>query len=161
MTVDLVILRRRALFLNSGNHGRLRHFNGGHFGLIGNQPAQEWNQHHQGDADRETTRAELGEKFRVPGIGRGRCGASRFGDHAREISREERREPGHEHPTAHHDSLVLSRREFANHRVSDGRDEQLTNALEHVAREQPHERALAIDAGQLDPYRENEKGDRH
>ena len=42
-----------------------------------------------------------------------------------------------------------------------GRDEQLTDALQHVAHEQPHERTLAVDAGQLDAERENEKGERH
>ena len=57
--------------------------------------------------------------------------------------------------------MILPRRELADHRVSDGRDEQLTDALQHVAHEQPHERALAVGAGQLDAERENEKGNRH
>ena len=57
--------------------------------------------------------------------------------------------------------MVLLRRELADHRVSDRRDEQLTDALQHVAREQPHERTLAICAGQFDAERQNEKGERH
>ena len=40
-------------------------------------------------------------------------------------------------------------------------EKQLTNALQHVVQEQPRERALPIDSGQLDPKRENEKGGRH
>ena len=42
-----------------------------------------------------------------------------------------------------------------------GRDEQLTDALQHVAHEQPHERTLAVGAGQFDAERQNEKGNRH
>ena len=85
----------------------------------------------------------------------------RLGDHAREVAREERRETGHEHPAAHHDPLILLRRELADHRVSDRRDEQLTDALQHITHEQPPERTLAVDAGQLDAERENEKAQRH
>ena len=57
--------------------------------------------------------------------------------------------------------MILLGRELADHRVSDGRDEQLTDALQHVTHEQPHERAFAVAAGQLDAERENEKGERH
>ena len=55
----------------------------------------------------------------------------------------------------------MFRRELADHRVADGRDEQLTNALQHITHEEPDERALAVDAGQLDAQRENEKAHRH
>src|SRR5262249_52128220 len=113
------------------------------------------------DPNRERTKTELGEKFRVFRISDNRTGTGRLGDHAREITRKERRESGPEHPAAHHDPLVLSRGELADHCISNGRNEQLTNALEDIVKEQPNERALPIGAGQLDPDHEQEKGEGH
>ena len=57
--------------------------------------------------------------------------------------------------------MILLRRELADHRVSDRHEEQLTHALQHVAREQPGERTLAVGPGQLDAQRQNEKSERH
>ena len=90
------------------------------------------------------------EELHILGVGRERGGAVRLGDHAREVACEERREAGHEHPAAHHHPLILLRRELADHRVADGRDEQLTDALQHVTHEEPPERTPAVHAGQLD-----------
>src|SRR5437867_8146652 len=52
----------------------------------------------------------------------------------------ERREASHEHPAAHHHALVLLWRELTDHRVADRHDEQLTDALQHVAQEEPDKR---------------------
>jgi hypothetical protein len=135
---------------SDGHDGSHRHFLGRYFGLVGDQLAQERNENNERDADHEATGAERAEEFHILGIGRNGGGAARLGDHAGEVAREERREAGHEHPAAHHYSLVLLRRDLADHRVSDRHDEQLTDALQHVAHEQPRERTLAVDAGQLD-----------
>ena len=57
--------------------------------------------------------------------------------------------------------MILLRREFADHRVADRHDEQLTDALQHVAKEKPHECTFPVSAGQLDAERKNEKCNRH
>ena len=145
--------------LSDGNDGS--GFDGSCLGLVGDQLAQERNQHDERNTDREAAGAKLGEELRVPGVGGDRRGAGRLGDHSRKVACKERREAGPKHPAAHHHALILPRREFADHRVSDRRDEQLTDALQHVAHEQPHERTLAVGAGQLDAERENEKRNRH
>src|SRR5215471_10278388 len=136
-------------------------FDGRGLGLVGDQFAQEWNQRDEPNADRECDEAELGEKFRISGICRGCRSADRVGNHPRKVARKQRRKPGPEHPAAHHDALILPRRELADHRVADWRNEQLADALEHVTTEQPRERTLPVAAGQLDAEWENEKGERH
>ncbi len=147
------------MFLSDGYDGS--RFDGTRLGLVGDQLAQERNQHDEHDTDREAACAKLREQLRVSGVGGDRRSAGRLGDHAREVTGKERREAGHEHPAAHHHALILLRRELANHRVADRHDEQLADALQHVAQEEPDERALAIGAGQFDAERENEKGERH
>jgi len=148
-------------FSGDRHHRSRRHFLGRYFRLVGDQPAQERNEQNERDTYHETTRAEFGEKLHILGVGRDRRCTVRLGDHAREVAREERREARYEHPTAHHDPLILLRRDLADHRVSDRHDEQLTDALQHVAQEQPAERTLTVSPGQLDPKRENEEGERH
>ena len=144
---------------NDGNDSR--RFDGRRLGLVGDQLAQERNQHDERNTDCEAAGAKLREELRISGVGGDRRGAGRLGDHSRKVACKERREAGHEHPAAHHHALVLLRRELADHRVADRHDEQFTDALQHVAHEQPHERTLAVRAGQLDPKRKNEKGERH
>ena len=61
-------------------------FDGRRLGLVGDQLAQEWNQHDERNTDREAAGAKLREEFRVPGVGGDRCGAGRLGDHAREVT---------------------------------------------------------------------------
>jgi len=53
-----------------------------------------FNQHDEHDTDREAAETKLGEKCRVPGVGRERRGASRFGDNSRKAACKERRESG-------------------------------------------------------------------
>ncbi len=156
--MHLMLLHRNRLS-SHGNHGSC--FDGDRLGLVGDQFAQERNQHDERDTDREAAGAELREELRVACVGGDRGGAGRLGNHSRKVACKERRESGHEHPATHHHSLVLLRREFADHRVADRHDEQFTDALQHVAHEQPHECALAVHARQLDADWENEKGNRH
>src|SRR5215831_8457165 len=136
-------------------------FDGRGLGLVGDQFAQEWNQRDEPNADRECDEAELGEKFRISGICRGCRSADRVGNHPRKVARKQRRKPGPEHPAAHHDALILPRRELADHRVADWRDEQFTDALQDITPEQPAERALAVNASQLDAEGKDEKSQRH
>ena len=147
---QLYLLSRKTHFLDSSDGNDGRRFHERRLGLVGDQLAQERNQHDERDTDHETAGAELGEEFHITGVGRDRGGAGRLGDHSRKVAGEERRESGHEHPAAHHHPLILLRRELADHRVSDRHEEQLTDALQHVAQEQPRERTLAVGAGQLD-----------
>ncbi len=145
--------------LSDGNDGS--RFDGSCLGLVGDQLAQERNQHDERNTDCEAAGAKLGEKLRVPGISVDGRGAGRLGDHSRKVACKQRCEAGHEHPTAHHHSLVLLWCKLADHCVSDGRDEQLTDALQDVTQEQPHECTLAVRAGQLDTKRKNKKRNRH
>ncbi len=119
---------------SSGTGGGWR-YRRSYLGLVGDQFAQERNQHEEHDTDREATGAKLREQLRVPGVGGDRGGAGRLGDHSRKVACKQRREPGHEQPAAHHHALILLRRELADHRVSDRHDEQFTDALQHVAEE--------------------------
>ena len=155
------VARPRAPFLALSDGNNRRGFEGNCLGLVGDQLAQKWNQHDERNTNCETAEAKLREEFRVARIGGDRGGAGRVRDHSRKVAGKERRETGHKHPAAHHNALILFRREFADHRVTDRHEEQFTDALQHVIQEQPHERTLPVCAGQLDPKRENEKGGRH
>src|SRR5438270_11444683 len=64
-----------SLDLSDGNDGS--RFDGTRLGLVGDQFAQERNQHDERNTDYEAADAELGEKFRVAGVGGDRCAASR------------------------------------------------------------------------------------
>src|SRR5439155_15344120 len=57
--------------------------------LVGDQLAQERNQHDERNTDREAAGAKLREELRVPGVGGDRRGAGRLGNHAREVAGEE------------------------------------------------------------------------
>src|SRR6266540_7325163 len=78
------------------------HFDWRRLGLVGDQFAQERNQHGERDTDRKAAGAKLREELRVPGVGGDRRGDGRHGDHYRKVTCKERREAGHEHPAAHH-----------------------------------------------------------
>src|SRR5690242_10752321 len=73
----------------NGNDSRLHFRDSWHLGFIGDQFAQEWNQHDKRDTDCETAGAELGEKFRVAGVGGDRGVAARLGDHSRKVASKE------------------------------------------------------------------------
>ena len=73
----------------SGTCGDWR-YGGSYLGLVGDQLAQERNQHDEHNTDREAAGAKLGEEFRVPSVGGDRCGAGWFGDRSREIACKER-----------------------------------------------------------------------
>src|SRR5262249_9009944 len=98
---------------------------------VGDQLAQERNQHNEHDTDREAAKTKRREELRVPGVGGDRRGACRLGNHSREVACKQGREAGHEHPAAHHDALILFRRELSDHRISDRHEKQLTDALQH------------------------------
>jgi len=70
--------------LNDGNDGS--GFDGKRLGFVGDQLAQERNQHDEHNADRETADAKLREELRIPGIGGDCGGAGRLGDHARKVA---------------------------------------------------------------------------
>ena len=74
-------------FLSDGNDSGC--FDGRRLGLIGDQLAQEWNQHDEHDTDREASGAKLREQLRVPGVGGDRRGAGRLGDHSGEVAGKE------------------------------------------------------------------------
>src|SRR5438874_7188986 len=145
------VLSRNSRSSTDGNDGG--GFDGRRLGLVGDQLAQERNQYYERDADREAAGTKLREELRVARVGGDGRGAGRLGDHSRKIAGEKGGEAGHEHPAAHHHALILLRRELADHGVSDRHDEQFTDALQHVAHEEPRERAIAIRAGQLDAER--------
>ncbi len=111
----------RSLHSSDGNDSR--RFDGRRLGLVGDQFAQERNEHDERNTDREASGAKLGEQLRVSGVGGDRRGAGRLGDHSRKVARKERREAGHEHPAAHHHALVLLWCELSDHRVADRHDE--------------------------------------
>src|SRR5438552_4533410 len=69
----------------SGTCGDWR-YGGSYLGLVGDQLAQERNQHDEHNTDREAAGAKLGEEFRVPSVGGDRCGAGWFRDRSREIA---------------------------------------------------------------------------
>src|ERR1700687_756130 len=54
--------------LGNGNDS-CQHFRGRRLGLVGDQLAQERNQHDERNTDHETSNAKLGEEFRVAGVG--------------------------------------------------------------------------------------------
>src|ERR1700730_18500330 len=75
--------------LRYGAASTRRRFRGSCLGLVGDQFAQERNQHDERNTDREAADTKLREQLRVPGIGSDRRGAGRFGDHAREVARKQ------------------------------------------------------------------------
>src|SRR5882724_6469372 len=72
--------------LRSSDGNDSRGFDGRRLGLVGDQLAQERNQHDEHDTDRETAGAELREELRVPGVGGDRRGAGRLRDHSRKVA---------------------------------------------------------------------------
>ena len=80
------------MWLSDGNDGSC--FDGTRLGLVGDQFAQERNQHDEHDTDREAAGAKLREELYVPGVGGDRCGAGRLGDYSRKVACKQRREAG-------------------------------------------------------------------
>ena len=68
LEIDLAFALVTQRFYATGNNSRQR-FRGRRLGLVGDQLAQERNQHDEHDTDREAAGAKLGEQLRVPGVG--------------------------------------------------------------------------------------------
>src|SRR5206468_10733214 len=73
-------------YRGSSGTGGGRHFDGRRLGLVGDQLAQERNQHDQRNTDCEAANAKLRKESRVLCIGGDRRRAGGLGDHSREVT---------------------------------------------------------------------------
>src|SRR4030095_3151831 len=79
------VLSRKTHFLDLSDRNDGSRFDDRRLGLVGDQLAQERNQHDEHNTAREAAEAKLGEEFRVPRVGSDNCGARRLWDHSRKV----------------------------------------------------------------------------